>query len=188
MSINSTIRSDSSIGAVIDGFDGVMYLEDWEPQTPFARVTFPQTTSASLTTVNVTQFTEILDHHAFDVFNAWFLVNETLNVSVEGDTHIRVSGISKKYPVNFKKVINMPGLANLNGTTVPESRISLTADAQGDNFFGTVMIPNRSYVAIEIVSQRTTDSFHAVSGLALTSSDICATFHRVVTSHPQLDG
>lgn len=153
MSINSTIRSDSSIGAVIDPFDGVMYLEDWPPRTPFARVSFPRTTSASVTTVNVTQFTEVLDRRAFEVFNTWFLVNETLNVSVEGDTHVRVSGISRKYPVKFKKTVNMPGLNNLNGTTVPESRISLTADAQGDNFFGTVTIPNRSFIAIEIVSQ-----------------------------------
>ncbi|ROW00378.1 hypothetical protein VMCG_07266 [Cytospora schulzeri] len=150
MSINSTIKTDSPTDAVIDAFDGVMYLEDWEPQTPFARLSFPQTTGASLTTVNLTQFTEVLDHHAFDVFNTWFLVNETLNVSVEGDTHVRVSGISKKFPVNFKKTVNMPGMNNLNGTTVPESRISLTADAQGDNFFGTVTIVNPSYVAIEI--------------------------------------
>lgn len=150
MSINSTIKSDSSTSAVIDAFDGVMYLEDWAPQTPFARLSFPQTTSAPLTAVNLTQFTEILDSYAFEVFNTWFVVNQTLNVSVEGDTHLKVSGISKKYPVHFKKTISMPGLNNLNGTTVPESRISLSADSQGDNFFGTVTIVNPSYVAFEI--------------------------------------
>lgn len=153
MAINSTLRVDSSISAVIDAFDGNMYLEDWPPQTPFLRIAFPQVTSASETAVNITQFTEILDHHAFDVFNTWLLANESVNVSVEGDTHIRVSGVSKKFPVHFKKIIETPGLGNLNGTTVPESKISLTSDAQGDNFFGTVSIPNRSFLSFELVSQ-----------------------------------
>lgn len=151
LSINSTIEADSSISAVIDPFEGVMYLEDWAPQTPFARIQFPQTTSASQTIVNITQFTEILDMEAFTVFNTWTLVNETINVSVEGDTHLKVSGISKKYPVHFKKTVNMPALSNFNGTTVPTSRVQLTADAQGDNFFGNVIIPNRSFITFEIV-------------------------------------
>lgn len=129
-----------------------MYLEDWAPQTPFARIQFPQTTSAAQTVVNVTQFTEILDMDAFTVFNTWFLVNETINVSVEGDTQLKVSGISKKYPVHFKKTVNMPALSNFNGTTVPSSRVELTPDDQGNNFFGNVTIPNRSFITFEIVS------------------------------------
>lgn len=153
LSINSTLRADSPVGAAFDPFDAVMYLEDWAPQTPYARVRFPRTTSAAETVVNITQFTEVLDQDAFAVFNTWFLLNETLNLSVEGDTHVKVSGISRKFPVHFKKTINMPGLSNLNGTTVPESSISLTADAQGDNFFGTVTIPNRSLIGFEMVSR-----------------------------------
>ncbi|KAI3390498.1 hypothetical protein diail_9502 [Diaporthe ilicicola] len=150
MSINSTLRADDSIHAVIDPFEGVMYLEDWAPQTPFARLRFPQTTSASESAVNLTQFTDILDMNAFTVFNTWVLVNETLRVSVEGDTHIRVSGISRKYPVHFKKVVEIKGLNNFNGTTVPESRVQLTPDANGDNFFGTVSIPNVSLLTFDI--------------------------------------
>ncbi|KUI57863.1 hypothetical protein VP1G_05173 [Cytospora mali] len=150
MSINSTIKVDAPSGAVIDAFDVVMYLEDWPPQTPFLRLSLPETTSAPETAINLTQFTEILDHNAFNVFNTWLLLNETLDVSVEGNTHIKVSGLSKKYPVHFKKIVNTPGLSNFNGTTVPESRITLTSDAQGDNFFGTVTIPNRSFINFEI--------------------------------------
>lgn len=153
MSINSTIRADSSIGATIDAFDAVMYLEDWPPQTPYARVSFPETTSASETIVNLTQFTEILDENAFTTFNTWFLHNETLNLSVEGDTHLKVSGISKKWPVHFKKTVNITALNNFKGMTVPESRISLSSDSQGDNFFGTVTIPNESIIGFELVSR-----------------------------------
>ncbi|KAF3769339.1 hypothetical protein M406DRAFT_321256 [Cryphonectria parasitica EP155] len=150
MSINSTVEADDSIHAVIAAFEGDMYLEDWAPQTPFARISFPQTTSASKTAVNVTQFTQILDMNAFTVFNEWLLVNATVNVTVAGDTTVQVSGISKKYPVSFKKTVSMPGLSNFNGTTVPNSTVSLTADALGDNFHGTVIIPNRSLVTFEI--------------------------------------
>lgn len=151
LSINSTIEADSSISATISAFEGVMYLEDWEPQTPFARISFPQTTSASQTLVNITQFTEVLDLDAFTVFNTWFLVNESINVSVEGDTHVQVKGLSKKYGVHFKKTVNMPALANFNGTTVPSSRVQLTPDSDGNNFFGNVTIPNRSFITFEIV-------------------------------------
>ncbi|KAG8159324.1 hypothetical protein KVR01_010985 [Diaporthe batatas] len=150
MAINSTLRADDSIHAVIDPFEGVMYLEDWEPQTPFARLQFPQTTSASQSAVNLTQFVDILDMNAFTVFNTWVLVNETLRVSVEGDTHLKVNGISRKYPVHFKKVVELKGLNNFNGTTVPESRVQLTPDENGDNFFGTVAIPNVSLLTFDI--------------------------------------
>lgn len=151
MAINSTLRADDSIHAVIDPFEGVMYLEDWEPQTPFARLRFPQTTSASQSAVNLTQFIDILDMNAFTVFNTWVLVNETLRVSVEGDTHLKVNGISRKYPVHFKKVVELKGLNNFDGTTVPESRVQLTPDENGDNFFGTVAIPNVSLLTFDIV-------------------------------------
>lgn len=170
MSINSTIKADSSISAVIDPFDAVMYLEDWAPQTPYARVSFPQTTSAAETAVNLTQFTEILDVDAFTVFNTWFLKNESLNLSVEGDTHVKVSGISRKWPVHFKKTINIPALNNFAGMTVPESRISLTSDSQGDNFFGTVTITNPSFIQFELVSQRFTSSCFVVPSFALLFS------------------
>lgn len=151
MAINSTLRADDSIHAVIDPFEGVMFLEDWAPQTPFARLQFPQTTSASQSAVNLTQFVDILDMNAFTVFNTWVLVNQTLRVSVEGDTHLKVNGISRKYPVHFKKVVELKGLNNFNGTTVPESRVQLTPDANGDNFFGTVSIPNVSLLTFDIV-------------------------------------
>lgn len=154
LSINSTIEADDSISATIDAFEGVMYLEDWEPQTPFARIQFPQTTSASQTVVNITQFTEVLDMNAFTVFNTWFLVNESINVSVEGDTQLQVKGLNRKYDVHFKKTVNMPALSNFNGTTVPSSRVQLTPDSDGNNFFGNVTIPNRSFITFEIVCCR----------------------------------
>lgn len=151
MAINSTLRADDSIHAVIDPFEGVMYLEDWEPQTPFARLQFPQTTSAEQSAVNLTQFIDILDMNAFTVFNTWVLVNETLRVTVEGDTRLKVNGISRKYPVHFKKIVELKGLNNFDGTTVPESRVQLTPDENGDNFFGIVAIPNVSLLTFDIV-------------------------------------
>ncbi|KAH8771660.1 hypothetical protein F5883DRAFT_520234 [Diaporthe sp. PMI_573] len=150
MAINSTLRADDSIHAVIDPFEGVMYLEDWEPQTPFARLQFPQTTSAEQSAVNLTQFIDILDMNAFTVFNTWVLVNETLRVTVEGDTRLKVNGISRKYPVHFKKIVELKGLNNFDGTTVPESRVQLTPDENGDNFFGIVAIPNVSLLTFDI--------------------------------------
>lgn len=152
LAINSTIEADDSIHAVIDPFEGVMYLEDWAPQTPFARINFPSVTSAAKSAVNITQFTQILDLNAFTVFNTWFIQNETIRVTVEGDSQLRVSGVNRKYPVHFKKTLEFPALSNFNGTTVPNSTILLTPNAQGDNFVGTAIIPNRSFINFEIVS------------------------------------
>lgn len=152
MSINSTIRLGSSTPATIDAFEGVMYLEDFEPHAPFAKLAFPQTTGDKLQVVNISQFTPITDLEAFTRFNTWLLVNESIRVTVEGDTKIHVKGLGKAYPINFKKTVTMAGLQNFNGTVVPYSVVSLTPDANGDNFHGNVTVPNRSVVTFDIVS------------------------------------
>ncbi|KAK4465471.1 hypothetical protein QBC42DRAFT_261307 [Cladorrhinum samala] len=150
MAINSTIKSDGKVKANIDPFIGDMYLEDLEPHTPFARINFPATTADKLQTVNVTQEIEIADAHALTTFNQWLLANETLRVTVKGKTHVKVSGISKKYSVTFKKTIEMPGLMHLDGTIVNQTTISLENDELGNNFRGQAYIPNRSLVSFEL--------------------------------------
>ncbi|KAH8893825.1 hypothetical protein GQ53DRAFT_745281 [Thozetella sp. PMI_491] len=150
MAINSTIHTDGSVKANIDGFLGDMYLEDLLPHTPFAQISFPATTSDALQVVNVSQPLPITNMEAFTNFNTWLLHNTTLRVTVSGSTNIRVNGIAKSYPVTFLKTIEMPGLQSFNGTTVSETSISLQADDNGDNFHGFASIPNRSLVTFEI--------------------------------------
>ncbi|KAK3938059.1 hypothetical protein QBC46DRAFT_356137 [Diplogelasinospora grovesii] len=150
MAINSTIRTDGSVHANIDGFVGDMYLEDLQPHTPFASITFPATTSEALQVVNVSQFIPIENMAAFTTFNTWLQNNDSLRVTVSGNTYVHVSGISKAFPVTFIKTVTMPGLRGFNGTTVTDSAISLTPDANGDNFKGFVTIPNYSIVTFEI--------------------------------------
>lgn len=150
MAINSTIHSDGSVHANIDPFIGSMYLEDLEDHAPFAKIDFPATTADALQTVNVTQFVPIDNAKALTAFNTWLLVNETLRVTVSGDTQIHVSGISRSYPVTFQKTITMNGLKNLEGTVVNQTTVSLKPDEQGNNFKGTAYIINRSLVAFEL--------------------------------------
>ncbi|KAJ9138271.1 hypothetical protein NKR19_g7907 [Coniochaeta hoffmannii] len=150
MSVNSTIRLSSATAATIDGFDGVMYLEDFEPHVPFAKLAFPQTTGDKLQVVNISQFTPITDLEAFTRFNTWLLLNESIRVTIEGDTKIHVKGLSKAYGINFKKTVTLQGLQNFKGTEVPYSTVALTPDENGDNFHGNVTVPNRSVVSFEI--------------------------------------
>jgi len=150
MAINSTIKTDGSTHADIDGFQGVMYLEDYEPHTPFAAINFPATTADALQTVNVTQSLPITDVEALTRFNTWLLTNDTLRVTVLGDTHVRVKGISRSYPVTFKKTLTIPGLRGLDGTTVEPTWISLKQDENGNNFKATTSIPNHSFVTFEL--------------------------------------
>lgn len=110
MAINSTIHASSPVHATISPFKGQMYLEDLEPHTPFVELDFPQTTSDPEQLVNTTQFVTITDMDAFTTFNKFLLTNETLRVTLSGKTHVKVKGIAKKFSVNFKKTITMPGM------------------------------------------------------------------------------
>ena len=109
MAINSTIHISSSFTATLDGFTGQLYLEDVEPHTPFASLDFPPTTSAAEQVVNVTQFTPITNMAAFTEFNIWLLANDSVRVTVAGDTFVRLSGISKSFPISFTKTVTIPG-------------------------------------------------------------------------------
>ncbi|OIW35653.1 hypothetical protein CONLIGDRAFT_66848 [Coniochaeta ligniaria NRRL 30616] len=150
MSINSTIRLSSSTSATIDAFEGVMYLEDYLPHEPFLSLAFPQTTGDSFQVVNISQFTPITDMEGMTRFNTWLLLNDSIRVTVEGDTNIHVKGLSRAYPINFKKTVTLKGLQNFNGTTLPYSNVSLTADENGDNFHAITTVPNRSVVTFEL--------------------------------------
>ncbi|KAK5655388.1 hypothetical protein OQA88_5658 [Cercophora sp. LCS_1] len=150
MAINSTITTDGKVHADIDGFTGVMYLEDLEPHTPFASINFPATTADALQTVNVSQLLEIKDMEALTTFNKWLLTNQTVRITTYGETKVKVKGIAKKYGVTFKKTIETPGLRGFDGTTVYDSRVDLGGDADGNNFFGTTNIPNYSVFTLEI--------------------------------------
>jgi hypothetical protein len=150
LAINSTIASDGKVHAKIGAFTGVMYLEDLEPHTPFSTVNFPETSSDALQTVNVSQAATIGDNPAFTTFNTWLLHNETLRVTISGDTTIRVNGIARDYPVKYHKTITLNGLNGFKGLKVTDSAVSIFPDAQGDNFHGFVDIPNASQFEIEI--------------------------------------
>lgn len=148
MAVNSTIRTDGKTHATISAFTGVMYLEDLEPHTPFASVEFPETTSDALQVVNVSQIVEIPNMEAFTTFNTWLLANETLRMTIEGDTHVKVKGIAKKYGVTFKKTVELKGLNGFHGLKVTDANINIAAKT--NNFNGTVDIPNASILTIEI--------------------------------------
>lgn len=110
MSINSTIRQSSSVSATVDAFTGDLYLEDLEPHTPFAQIDFPQTQSLSVVTVNITQNVPITTNlDAMTTFNTWLLNNESLRVTVSGNTKVRVSGISTAFGVTFQKTVTLIG-------------------------------------------------------------------------------
>lgn len=148
--INSTITTDGAIKADIDPFDGVMYLEDFEPHTPFTRLRMPKTNANKHQNVNVSEPISIDDMEAFRRFNVWFHNNETLRVTIEGKTKVKPHGLARKYSVDFKKTVTLKGLNNFAGTEVTEGHISLTEDENGQNFNGTANIPNASHFTLDI--------------------------------------
>ena len=109
MSINATIGSDGSISADLDAFNGTMYLEDLGPATPFATIAFPASKAGGTKTINVTQELPVTNDPAFGTFNKWLVANESVRITVRGDTFIHVAGIYKAFPVVYKKTFDLKG-------------------------------------------------------------------------------
>ncbi|OHF01333.1 hypothetical protein CORC01_03366 [Colletotrichum orchidophilum] len=160
MAINSTLRSDGSVKATIEPFDGIMYLTDLPEKKAFVNLKFPETKSVKLQTVNISQPVEITDMAAFTTFNTWLQNNESVRVTVEGNTHVKVNGIARRYGVTFRNTMTLKGLNGYKGLNVTDNTISLTPDAQGDNFKGHVSIPNHSVLTLEIGNASFTNLLH----------------------------
>ncbi|KAI0890505.1 uncharacterized protein GGS22DRAFT_151062 [Annulohypoxylon maeteangense] len=147
MAINSTITTDGSTHATIDGFEGTMYLADVNPPLAFAKINFPETTSDAHQTVNVSQEIQISDQNAFTTFNEHLIQRESVYVLVKGDTNIHVRGISRAYSATFSKTVPLKGLNGFKGLTVTNPHVSL---AQSDNFNATAHIPNPSSLTLDV--------------------------------------
>ncbi|KAI1390275.1 uncharacterized protein F4822DRAFT_231237 [Hypoxylon trugodes] len=147
MAINSTITTDDSTHATIDGFEGTMYLADVNPPLAFAKIDFPQTTSHALQTVNISQQIPISDSNALTTFNEHLIRQESIYVMVQGDTHAHVRGISCAYPVTFRKTVPLKGLNSFKGLSVTNPHVNT---GQFDNFNATAHIPNPSDLTLDI--------------------------------------
>lgn len=153
MEINSTITTDGSIKAKIYPFTGDMYIEELGKDSTFASVDFPETSGAKHQKVNVSQHMNIADMETFTTFNTWFIANKSLEVTVDGRTKVKPSGLDRKYGVDFKKTVEIAGLNNFDGTDVPveSAQLSFTRDDNGRNFYGEADIPNASVFTLDIV-------------------------------------
>lgn len=111
MSINATIKSDAGgISATLDAFNGTMYLEDLEPHSPFATIEFPKSSSGGSQTVNVSQVMPVSTSPAFTTFNKWLMANESLRITVTGDTTLHVAGLANSYAVTYKQTVIFKGM------------------------------------------------------------------------------
>jgi hypothetical protein len=109
ISINSSVSSSGSIHATIDGFTAVMYLEDKLPHTPFATLQMPQT-ETGLSVVNITQELSTVGEtaQAYLDFNAALMLNESIRMTVKGETYVHVKSL-KATKVTFEKTVTLAG-------------------------------------------------------------------------------
>lgn len=150
ISIDSSVSSSDSIHATIDAFEAQMYLEDKLPHTPFATLMMPET-HTGLSIVNITQElpTTGATAQAFIDYNSWLMLNESVRMTVKGETTVRVKGL-RGTKVNFEKTVTLKGLNGFKGLEVTSAEIDVKADSRGDNFHGYVDIPNPSVLSLEI--------------------------------------
>lgn len=151
MTIASSIKTDGTVKADIDPFEGVMYLEDYPPHEPFVTLRFPKTNANKFQWVNFTQDnTQIKDMEAFTRFNTWFVNNETLRVTISGKTKVQPKGLNRKSKVDFKKTLELKGLNLFKGTKVNNGRVDLSKKPPAHNFFADVVLPNPSHFTLDI--------------------------------------
>lgn len=128
-----------------------MYLNDVENAPAFATLQFPATNADKFQEVNISQPVNIDNLDAFTQFNVAFFQSKNLTVRIAGKTQIQPSGLSRKYDVDFTKVLTIAGLNLLEGTTVSNGQVNLTA-LTGPNFNGIAEITNPSHFTLDIVS------------------------------------
>ncbi|EFW99416.1 hypothetical protein CMQ_7784 [Grosmannia clavigera kw1407] len=149
MAINSTIKGTKT-KATVHSFVGAMYLEDEPGHVPFAHINFPETKNKPMQSVNISQLVPIENLAALTTFNSWILANESVRVTVDGNTTINVPGISHKYHVHFHKILTLTGLDSFSGMSVANSSVTASNFSDGSNFHTTVTIPNKSVLSFEI--------------------------------------
>lgn len=158
LGINATLHSDSGpIDADVDGFEATLYLEDAEPRIAFTTLTFPALGRGSadengLTAINVTGPVPLTEENAEGVaqFATSLMSKETFRVTIEGDTSVRISGISRRYGATFRNTVTLNGMNNFEGLEIMDPEISLEADDRGNNLRATLVIPNPSLFVWEV--------------------------------------
>lgn len=69
----------------------------------------PQVHSSKVSVVNTSQEITIANQKAFADYNSWYLLNDTFRVTIDGWTHVHVSGLPST-KVHFVKTVNLTGL------------------------------------------------------------------------------
>ncbi|KAH7121551.1 hypothetical protein EDB81DRAFT_847659 [Dactylonectria macrodidyma] len=119
--VNSTAETDGKIKATVSPFEGVMYLEDFQPHTPFAILSFQKTNTNEHQVVNISQR---------------FQANETTRLTINGRIKVQPKGLNRKYGVTFNKTFELKGLDRLKGVNLVESQLLLDQGENGPNLKG----------------------------------------------------
>ncbi|GAB0138544.1 hypothetical protein EsDP_00006776 [Epichloe bromicola] len=146
--INSTITTDGAVKANLDAFEGNLTLSGVPNAAPFMSLRFPPTSADRFQAINISQVVTIRDKEAFAQYNRLFFRSESLAIDVLGRTNARPAGLAKKYPVEFRKTIELKGLNMLRGTQIKDTGISLRGGSALLN--ATAIITNPSYYTIEM--------------------------------------
>lgn len=105
LKLDTVIRSDSSFHPVIDPFRAALSLKG---QSPFLYIDIPQTKSQAETFVTVDQDATFVSNESFTQYTKAVLASETFEVYLDGETHLKLSGLPKM-SVKYNKVVTMKG-------------------------------------------------------------------------------
>ncbi|KKA29760.1 hypothetical protein TD95_004768, partial [Thielaviopsis punctulata] len=160
LSADSTISTPGSTHATIFPFEAELSLAEDGFDYPFGSITFPKNKSSKNTTTLIDQTVQITNVTALTAFNGWLLAKETVRLRIKGKPKLKISGLSRKYKMNFNKVVELKGLNSFSGLTVSNASISLSAT---NNFRAEASIPNPSVITLAIGNTTFVNSFNGSS-------------------------
>jgi len=155
LQLNSVFLSNSSLHAQLDAFQADLCLEGSD--VPFAQLSVPAVKAANGSETHVSQRIQIHNTDEFNEYAKTSLLSKEYTIYLKGKGGLKYGGLHKT-TVKYNEKITMQGLNGLAGFNVTDFQILTTAQPDGSNANGTVLIPNPT-VATYAMGNLTMDMF-----------------------------
>ncbi|KIX10625.1 uncharacterized protein Z518_01709 [Rhinocladiella mackenziei CBS 650.93] len=139
LELDSLFLSNSSLQAKLDAFEADLCLED--STTPFVQISVPAIKAANGSQIHISQGVQIEHNNEFFKYAETTLLSEEYSIYLKGKGGLKYGKLPKT-TVDYNKKIMMKGLNGLKGFNVTEFALITTAQPDGSNAHGTVVIPN----------------------------------------------
>jgi hypothetical protein len=147
LQLDNMFRSNSSMHAKLDAFTGNLCLPDTDE--PFVKIDVPKIAAANGSIAHISERVPVANMTEFDRYTKEVLLSEEYTIYLRGKGGLKYGSLPKT-TVKYNKKITMKGLNGLKGLTLSDFSILTTAQPDGANANGTVLIPNPTIATYQL--------------------------------------